>query len=143
MDNLSTKALYTSLKLTRKLINISFLIIFVVLLIWGNANPAAIFSIIFYNALYWLLMSNQKKYLQEKKAADSAHSSELIELNVLKITFTAAVLLHLLLGYGFMHRLTISRKEVKNLPLVLIAVIIIFRYLSHFIIRLKLKKKDS
>ena len=52
MENLNTKAAYKALKLTRTLINISLTIIFIVLLFWGNYNPAAAFALIFYNALH-------------------------------------------------------------------------------------------
>ena len=134
MDNLSTKALYKSLKLTRNLINISFTIIFIVLLFWGNYNPAAAFAMIFYNALHWLLLLNFKSGATQKKKQDST----LIELNVLRITLFAGILLHLILGLGFMYKLTIKIEELKILPLASIIIIIIFRYISYFYIKLKI-----
>lgn len=84
MEDKSTLALYKSLKLTRNLINISFFIIFLVLLFWGNYNPAAAFTLIFYNALHWLLLSNLKSKYKPKKESDN----DIIELTVLKFTFT-------------------------------------------------------
>ena len=47
MKHINTTPLYQSLKLTRNLINISFLIIFLILLFWGNYNPAAAFAMKF------------------------------------------------------------------------------------------------
>lgn len=138
MDNLSTKALYKSLKLTRNLINISFTIIFIVLLFWGNYNPAATFAMIFYNALHWLLLLNFKSGETQKKKQDST----LLELNVLRITLFAGILLHLILGLGFMYKLTIKIEELKILPLASIIIIIIFRYISYFYIKLKIKKSS-
>jgi len=138
MDNLSTKALYKSLKLTRNLINISFTIIFIVLLFWGNYNPAAAFAMIFYNALHWLLLLNFKSGETQKKKQDST----LIELNVLRITLFAGILLHLILGLGFMYKLTIKIEELKILPLASIIIIIIFGYISYFYIKLKIKKSS-
>ena len=138
MDNLSTKALYKSLKLTRNLINISFTIIFIVLLFWGNYNPAAAFAMIFYNALHWLLLLNFKSGETQKKKQDST----LIELNVLRITLFAGILLHLILGLGFMYKLTINIEELKILPLASIIIIIIFRYISYFYIKLKIEKSS-
>ena len=67
-------ALYKSLKLTRKLINISFLIIFAALLFWGNYNPAAVFAMIFYNALHWLLLANYSQNAKSGKKVDSSYS---------------------------------------------------------------------
>lgn len=128
MKHINTTPLYQSLKLTRNLINISFLIIFLILLFWGNYNPAAAFAMIFYNALHWLLLSNKK-------------DGRLSEINILKLTFTAAVLLHLILGYGFMYKLPIKINELRSLPFILTAVIFLFRYTSYFLIKIKSNKK--
>ena len=133
-------ALYKSLKLTRKLINISFLIIFVVLLFWGNYNPAAVFAMVFYNALHWLLLANYNQNAKSGKKVDNSYS-ELIELNVLKITLPIGILLHFLLGYGFMYKLPLKIERLKPLPLALIVIIILFRYISYLFIRIKLPKK--
>lgn len=136
MENLNTKAAYKALKLTRNLINISLVVIFLVLLFWGNYNPAAAFAMIFYNALHWLLLSNNKSAQINKDA------SYLIELNVLRITLFAGILLHLILGYGFMYKLPIKIEEFKILPFALALVIIIFRYLSYFYFKIKFSKKS-
>ncbi|MGP1612841.1 MAG: hypothetical protein ACTTG8_07085 [Catonella sp.] len=128
MKHINTSPLYQSLKLTRNLINLSFFIIFIVLLFWGNHNPAAAFAMIFYNALHWLLLSNKKE-------------RQLSELSIFKLTFTAAILLHLILGYGFIYRLPIKIKELKTLPFILTAVIFLFRYTSYFFIKIKDNKK--
>lgn len=128
MKHINTTPLYQSLKLTRNLINLSFLIIFLVLLFWGNYNPAAAFAMIFYNALYWLLLSNRKE-------------GQLSELSILKLTFTAAILLHLILGYGFMYKLPIKINELKPLPFILTTVIFLFRYASYFFLKIKNNKK--
>lgn len=129
MKHTETSTIYHILKLTRKLINISFLIIFIVLLLWGNYNPAAAFALIFYNALHWLLLSNQK-------------NGNPSELNILKITFTVGVLLHLVLGYGFMYKLSIKINELKILPFILAAAIISFRYIGYFVLKIRLNKKS-
>ncbi|MGP1404115.1 MAG: hypothetical protein ACTTKY_08170 [Catonella sp.] len=138
MENLNTKAAYKALKLTRILINISLTIIFIVLLFWGNYNPAAAFALIFYNALHWLLLSNFKS----KSGQISKDATYLIELNVLRITLFAGILLHIILGYGFMYKLPIKIEELKILPFALALVIIIFRYLSYFYFKTRLSKKN-
>ena len=137
---IDNKALYKSLKLTRNLTNISFLIIFVVLLFWGNYNPAAAFAMIFYNALHWLLPANYKQNVKPEKKVDNSYS-ELLELNVLKITIPIGILLHFVLGYGFMYKLPLKTERLKPLPLALIVIIILFRYISYLFIKIKLPKK--
>ena len=138
----NNEVLYKSLKLTRSLTNISFLIIFLVLLFWGNYNPAGAFAMIFYNALHWLILFNQKKDTT-KKTAGTDSSYDLAELAVLRITIPVGILLHLLLGYGFMYKLTIKITELKTLPFTLIIFIILFRYISYFYIKSKLGRKNS
>lgn len=138
----NNEVLYKSLKLTRSLTNISFLIIFLVLLFWGNYNPAGAFAMIFYNALHWLILFNQKKDTT-KKTAGTDSSYDLAELAVLRITIPVGILLHLLLGYGFMYKLTIKIAELKTLPFTLIIFITLFRYISYFYIKSKLGKKNS
>ena len=128
MKELNSLALHKSLKFTRKFINISFTTIFIVLLIWGNYNPAAAFAMIFYNALYWILLSNHEK-------------GQKTEINILKLTFTVAVFLHLILSYGFLYKLTIKITDLKILPLILTATIILLRYISYFYFKIKLQKK--
>ena len=110
MEDKSTLALYKSLKLTRNLINISFFIIFLVLLFWGNYNPAAAFT-------------------------------HIIELTVLKFTFTAGILLHLVLCYGFLYKLPIKIATLRPLPLALTAAIIAFRFISYIFIKMKINKR--
>ena len=138
----NNEVLYKSLKLTRSLTNISFLIIFLVLLFWGNYNPAGAFAMIFYNALHWLILFNQKKDTT-KKTAGTDSSYDLAELAVLRITIPVGILLHLLLGYGFMYKLTIKITELKTLPFTLIIFIILSRYISYFYIKSKLGRKNS
>ena len=142
MKNDNNEVLYKSLKLTRSLTNISFLIIFLVLLFWGNYNPAGAFAMIFYNALHWLLLFNWKKDTT-KKTAGSDSSCDLAELAVLRITIPVGILLHLLLGYGFMYKLSIKIAELKNLPFTLIIFITLFRYISYFYIKNKPGRKNS
>lgn len=142
MKNDNNEVLYKSLKLTRNLINISFLIIFLILLFGGNYNPAGAFAMIFYNALHWLLLFNRKKDTT-KKTAGAVSSCDLAELAVLRITIPAGILLHLLLGYGFMYKLTIKIIELKTIPFTLIIFIILFRYISYFYIKNKLGRKNS
>ena len=139
---IDNKALYKSLKLTRNLTNISFLIIFVVLLFWGNYNPAAAFAMIFYNALHWLLLFNRKKDTT-KKTAGSDSSCDLAELAVLRITVPTGILLHFLLGYGFMYKLSIKIAELKTLPFTLIIFITLFRYISYFYIKNNFGRKNG
>ena len=127
MEDKSTLALYKSLKLTRNLINISFFIIFLVLLFWGNYNPAAAFTLIFYNALHWLLLSNLKSNYNPKKDSDNG----IIELTVLKFTFTAGILLHLVLCYGFLYKLPIKIATLRPLPLALTAAISFYFLYFH------------
>ena len=115
---IDNKALYKSLKLTRNLTNISFLIIFVVLLFWGNYN----------------------QNVKPGKKVDNSYS-ELLELNVLKITIPIGILLHFVLGYGFMYKLPLKIERLKPLPLALIVIIILFRYISYLFIKIKLPKK--
>ena len=98
MDNYNTKALFKSLKITRNLVNISFTIIFIVLLFWGNYNPAAAFAMIFYNALHWLLLLNFNKNTSKKSKKELSKN----ELNTLRITLPIGILLHLILGLGFL-----------------------------------------
>ena len=138
----NNEVLYKSLKLTRSLTNISFLIIFLVLLFWGNYNPAGAFAMIFYNALHWLILFNQKKG-DTKKTAGTDSSYDLAELAVLRITIPVGILLHLLLGYGFMYKLTIKIAELKTLPFTLIIFIILFRYISYFYIKNKPGRKNG
>ena len=138
----NNEVLYKSLKLTRSLTNISFLIIFLVLLFWGNYNPAGAFAMIFYNALHWLILFNQKKDTT-KKTAGTDSSYDLAELAVLRITIPVGILLHLLLGYGFMYKLTIKIAELKTLPFTLIIFIILFRYISYFYIKNKPGRKNG
>ena len=141
MKNDNNEALYKSLKLTRNLTNISFLIIFLILLFWGNYNPAGVFAMIFYNAFHWLLLFNRKKDAT-KKTAGVVSSCDLIELAILRITVPVGILLHLLLGYGFMYKLTIKIAELKTLPFTLIIFIILFRYISYFYIKNKPGRKN-
>nr|WP_315102299.1 hypothetical protein [uncultured Catonella sp.] len=136
MENLNTKALHKSLKLTRNLINISLTIIFIILLFWGNYNPAAVFAMIFYNALHWLLLSNLKSDTTQKKK----NKTSSVELNVLRITLPVGILLHLVLGLGFMYKLPLKIEQLKFLPFTLMVIIILFRYFSYFYLRIKLKK---
>lgn len=137
MEDKNTLVLFKSLKLTRNLINISFFIIFLVLLFWGNYNPAAAFALIFYNALHWLLLSNLKSKYKPKKDSDN----DIIELTVLKFTFTAGILLHLLLCYGFLYKLPIKIIYLRPLPLALTAGIIAFRFVSYIFIKIKMNKR--
>lgn len=137
MEDKSMLALYKSLKLTRNLINISFFIIFLVLLFWGNYNPAAAFTLIFYNALHWLLLSNLKSKYNTKKDSDNG----IIELTVLKFTFTAGILLHLVLCYGFLYKLPIKIATLRPLPLALTAAIIAFRFISYIFIKMKISRR--
>ena len=136
MHNLNTTILYKSLKLTRNLVNISLSIIFIVLLFGGNYNPAAAFALIFYNALHWLLLSNFDKNAAQKNKNDSSAT----ELNVLRITLPVGILLHLILGLGFMYKLPLKIEELKILPFALMIIIIFFRYISYFYFKIKLQK---
>lgn len=136
MKSAKDTALYRSLKLTRNLINISFFIIFLSLLFCSNYNPAGVFAVIFYNALYWLLLSN----LKDKAPKGNAKDTYMIELSVLKLTFPLAILLHLVLGYGFMYKISLKYEFVQTLPFLLIAIIILFRFASYLIITFKTKE---
>lgn len=139
MKDLNTEASYKSLKLTRGLINISLLIIFMVLLFFGKYNPAAAFALIFYNALHWLLLSKQHSQPSKK---NNTVPSKFAELKVLRTTLPFGILLHAILGYGFLHKLPISVDMLKPLPVVLTVIIIIFRYTSYLFIKIMLIKSS-
>lgn len=140
MNNKSELALYKALKLSRTAANISFTILLALLLMFGQANPAAVFALIFYNSFYLIVFANLKNKNENNGRKLSSENLQYLELAVLRLVFPVSIVLHFLLGYGFIYKMTISLEQVKSLPMLFAFFILLIRYPGYFIIKSKLEK---
>lgn len=143
-------ALYLSHKYTRAVINTSFIILFFILLLFGGKNPAAIFALVFYNGLHLSLLKNyqSKKSYQDITCSVPEELVDLLpskisgaELAANQISLPVAVLLHLLLAFGFLYRMPLNITHMEKFPLIMLSLILITRYLSYLILKRYLTKK--
>lgn len=144
-------ALFLSHRYTRAVINTSFIILTLILLFFGYKNPAGIFALIFYNGLFWSLKSyyqTKKQYqISSYEVPDSLshiipQKLDSSEQAANQLCLPIVVLMHFLLAFGFLYRMPLTIKDMGFFPLIMLALILITRYLSYFVLKIYISKNN-
>ena len=144
-DSLNELSLFLTSKYSRAAVNISFAVIFVILMLFGGKNPAAAFALFFYNALYFVSVSKYKNNTSVKTLTfkDGSVSYNINEAEIIanRICLPVALILHLILGYGFLFKLNITLDSLREAPLLLLVLNVIIRYAGFYAVKFRLLKK--